>query len=1403
MASLVLGAIGTSLGGSFLPGFLGLSGAAIGGLLGSVAGSAIDSMLFGAPPAGQSSGQRLDSLQVTSATEGAVIPRVFGRMRIGGNVIWATDFKETVIPLESGYGKGGSGGVSSSTYLYSASFAIAICEGEIGGVFRVWADGKPVDLAQVTMRAYLGSETQDADPLIASLMGADATPAYRGVAYAVFEDMALGEYGNRIPQLTFEVVAPIAAEGAAEELIEAVALLPGTGEFTLATDLTLSGGLLANAVADSERSDLLLSLDLLESAAPSVAGVSVIASWFGDDLRAGECKVRPLAQGATGSDLWEVNGVWNRAGATVSQDAEGNPHYGGTPADFAVQQAVQELAARGKKVTFVPFVLMDIPDTNVLPNPYSDNAATTGQPAHPWRGRITCSPAPGYAGSVDKTATCETQIDDFFGTATASQFLVGAGPRYDPCASSFDPGDDFATIAWSGDAPAAVAGQQWQIWQETDRAVVTVTVNSATTGEGGSKAWQVTPKIAWSSQVVRAALVGGDDINVIWKGVPSAWGYRRMVLHYAHLLAAAGGVDAFLLGSELRGLTWLRGAAGNYRAVEHLVDLAGEVRGILGSGTEISYAADWTEYFGHQPADGSGDVFFHLDPLWADADIDFVGIDNYMPLADWRDGFEHLDAAAGVNSTYDKTYLQGNIEGGEGYDWYYADAGARAAQTRTAIADGAYGKPWVFRYKDIRNWWASAHHDRPAGVESGTPTAWVPQSKPIVFTEAGCGAVDRGANQPNAFSDPKSSESALPYFSRGGRDDAMQRAFIEALWGYWADGANNPVSSVYGAPMVRLADCAAWAWDARPWPWFPGLTDLWNDGDNWRTGHWLCGRLGAVSLAALVAALCRRAGLADADFDVSGLRGAVEGYAIAQLESPRTSIAMLARHFGFDPVESEGVIRFAMRGGAPAATLGADDLATSGEEAGGEDFELTRGQESELPHAIKWQVAHADGEYQAVEVEARRLTGASERVSLETFPMAVPPEEAERRARRALAEAWAGREGATFRLPPSRLALDPTDAVTLSAPGRAVPLRIVSVADTEARAIEAVQVDREVYDAISGIAFAGGLSGTTIHGAATPVFMNLPWLLAAQDPVRPILAVTSTPWPGALSLWRAVPAAVPEWSAVLEIDNASAMGTLAADLPAGPADRWDRGSVLDISMSGTTLTSATDTALFAGANTFAVEAQAGQWEIVQGADVELVASGHYRLSRLLRGRRDTGWATGDPAPAGARVVRLDASPRQVPLTLEQIGTDYLWRVGPAEYPVSHVTMVETAFTPSGAGLVPFAPCDLSLGRDSASGALELTWKRRDRHPGADSWVLAEVPMSEETETYDIEVLSLDGASVLRTVSRSGTTSVTYSAAAQTADYGAPVSTIRVRIYQNGTLGRGHPAEATLSARRAT
>ncbi|AUM72952.1 baseplate multidomain protein megatron [Paracoccus jeotgali] len=1315
MATIVLGAVGSAIGGSMISGtVLGLTGAAIGGMIGSTVGSMVDSWIVSSMMPGQRiEGARMDSLRVTSATEGVVIPQLYGRMRLGGNIIWATDFREETNTTRQGGGKGGGPKVTTKEYLYYASFAVALCEGPITGIGRIWADGEVVDLSDVTWRWYSGDESQVPDPFITAKMGGGNTPAYRGTAYVMFEELPLSRFGNRLPQLSFEVVRPLADADTAEGLVPAVTIIPASGEFAYSTQIVRknAGGdsSAENVNAMAEIADMVVSLDRLEAMVPKVESASLVVSWFGDDLRAGNCTIRPKVEMAAKrtNPEWMVNGV-TRAAAQVVSYKDGKPVYGGTPADFSVIQAIRELKARGLRVTFYPFLMMDVPEGNIRPDPWSDNAASIGQPVLPWRGRITCSPAAGFAGTVDKTSTAAAQVASFFGNAQPSNFSVSA-----------------------------------------DR--------------------------------------------VTWTGPAGEWGFRRMILHYAHLCAAAGGVDAFLIGSEMRGLTQIRSGPTTYPVVQQLRDLAAAVRSILGPATRISYAADWSEYFGHHPQDGSGDVFFHLDPLWADANIDFVGIDNYMPLSDWRDGWDHADAQLWP-SIHNRAYLQSNIAGGEGFDWFYASEADRISQTRTPITDGL-GKPWVFRFKDIRAWWSNPHHNRLGGVESAAPTPWVPQSKPIRFTELGCPAVDRGTNQPNVFYDPKSSESFFPHFSRGWRDDAIQRAYLEATYLFWRDPANNPASTGYAGRMVNVAECAAWTWDARPYPFFPELSDVWADGENWRLGHWLTGRLGAVSLAALVRHLCLRAGLPEPWVDVSGLTGAVDGYVISALESPRTSITMLARHFGFNAVESEGRIKFVMRGSKPVAVIGPDAMVSVGS---GDVMDLTRGQETELPQALKWQVARADEDYDGITVESRRITVDASRVSSDSFPMAVPPEEADRRCRRALMEAWVGRATGSFRLPPSMLALDPADVILLDHDGRLAEMRILSASDGDARGIEAIRQDRMAYDLPPGSPRAAHLARPVVFGAPLVKFMDLPQLREDHSPHQPLIAAHARPWPGEMAVYRSPADA--GFESLTMLSARARIGALVADLYAGPTSRFDHGNSVYLELLTGTLESVTDLRLFTGENAVAVEQPGGAWEILQFGAAELLAPGRYRLTRLLRGQRGTDADMAAMVPAGAQVVLLDAAVASLPVNEADLGLPWNWRIGPASRPVSDDSYAALTFTPTATGLRPFSPVHVEQPWRWARspGDLTIRWVRRDRSLAADNWNAVEIPMSEPAEAWQVDIL--DGSTVKRSLT-AATTCAVYTGAQQIADWGAPLgpgASLDIRIAQIGqALGAGAAPVTTL------
>ncbi|WP_394343029.1 hypothetical protein [Paenirhodobacter populi] len=174
---------------------------------------------------------------------------------------------------------------------------------------------------------------------------------------------------------------------------------------------------------------------------------------------------------------------------------------------------------------------------------------------------------------------------------------------------------------------------------------------------------------------------------------------------------------------------------------------------------------------------------------------------------------------------------------------------------------------------------------------------------------------------------------------------------------------------------------------------------------------------------------------------------------------------------------------------------------------------------------------------------------------------------------------------------------------------------------------------------------------------------------------------------------------------------------------------------------------------------------------------------------------------GNPAPAGARVVILDDSLASLPIAEADLGIPWNWRIGPASRPVNDETYVAQAFKPAGVGLRPFsvAHVEQPWRRSRAPGDLTIRWTRRSRALAADSWSGLEVPLAEELEAYEVEIL--DGATVKRVLS-AATTSVIYTAAAQTADWGAllgPGDTLDIRIYQLSALvGRGAPKTVTLT-----
>jgi len=191
MATLVLTAVGTAIGGP------------LGGAIGAMIGQQIDSVIFKGPAR---EGSRLKELAVQTSSYGTQVPAVLGAMRVAGTVIWSTDLIEDRV--KSG---GSKSRPASVNYSYRVSLAIALSSRPISRIGRIWADGNLIrgsagDLKiAAQFRYHEGHPNQAPDSLLASAEAVGQCPAYRGLAYAVFEDLQLADFGNRIPSLTFEV----------------------------------------------------------------------------------------------------------------------------------------------------------------------------------------------------------------------------------------------------------------------------------------------------------------------------------------------------------------------------------------------------------------------------------------------------------------------------------------------------------------------------------------------------------------------------------------------------------------------------------------------------------------------------------------------------------------------------------------------------------------------------------------------------------------------------------------------------------------------------------------------------------------------------------------------------------------------------------------------------------------------------------------------------------------------------------------------------------------------------------------------------------------------------------------------------------------------------------------------
>ena len=236
-----------------------------------------------------------------------------------------------------------------------------------------------------------------------------------------------------------------------------------------------------------------------------------------------------------------------------------------------------------------------------------------------------------------------------------------------------------------------------------------------------------------------------------------------------------------------------------------------------------------------------------------------------------------------------------------------------------------------------------------------------------------------------------------------------------------------------------------------------------------------------------------------------------------------------------------------------------------------------------------------------------------------------------------------------------------------------------------------------------------------------------------------------------MALWTRAPGGT-----VLDgtITRQATIGTTLDALGPGAAlaGRWDEANSVTVLLASGALSSAEKLAVLNGANRAAIggetEGGAEDWEVIQFREADLVAPDTYRLSGLLRGLAGT--ERESTLAAGARFVLLDGAVAETGLAESERGLERRWLWGPASLPYDDESYRERSYVFQGVGLRPLSPVHVSAKR-AADGTLDFVWIRRTRVSG-DSWLGLDVPLGEEAELYDLDVLSDEGGEVLRTLS---------------------------------------------------
>ncbi len=548
-----------------------------------------------------------------------------------------------------------------------------------------------------------------------------------------------------------------------------------------------------------------------------------------------------------------------------------------------------------------------------------------------------------------------------------------------------------------------------------------------------------------------------------------------------------------------------------------------------------------------------------------------------------------------------------------------------------------------------------------------------------------------------------------------------------------------------------------------------------------------------VTLGSIVENISLRCGLEVDEIDVSTLTDIVDGYLLTQQATGRDMIQPLRNAWFFDGVESDDVIKFVKRGGGPVAEIPVEDLAAhSDNEEVPPTVETVRAQELDLPKTVTLNYINAAADYQTgTQFAQRQASGIDVETTLD-LPISMTDSKAKSVVDTWLYTAWVEREKHTITTSRKWALYEPTDVLTADG----LDVRINSKREIRSGVIryECVtsipSIQQQVGAGVAGQGFIrtpadGSVPGTVAdRGATTAYLLDLPLVNDADAPNGFYAAMWGgAGWPGA-SLMKSVDSGT-TYSAIASSTTSAVIGTTSGALDGFEGGNvFDEANIVTVVTTGGTLSSATEEAVLNGANPAVI----GN-EILQFKNAELVDTNTYELSGLLRGRLGTEWAM-NPHGAGEKFALLPVLRPPSPSADLNIARYYK----PVTIGATAASTVAQGFTNSGNALRPYSPVLLG-GGTNAAGDVTLTWTRRTRIGGV--WApLSDVPLSETSESYVVQIWNSDYTQVARVITGVTSQTATYTSAQQVADFGAQQQTIYFTVAQVGAvLGRSQRGTA--------